>query len=198
MFDLGDGVDAHYTNTYSHARRLLPRRGTRAAADEPTTPEARARLQPDPPSLDEFEPVWTNNEYDVIHALAVELARTGRQSLWTNLRRLVRHNIEVDFVHFSDDPWQHHGSPAHSSLHNYSSAYPSHIWTQGLLEYYCMMGDADALDAAVKLSDTIIRNLDDPERGKFLWGFNREIGWPVLALVHPARRHWRETIRRRA
>jgi hypothetical protein len=139
-----------------------------------------------PSSLLRYEPAWANNEYDLIHALSIELMRTGRRSIWPTLKAVARHNIEVDFIYHSDDPWQHHGSPTHSANHINSSSYPSHIWTQGLLEYYCLTGDPDALEVAIKLGDTIIRNLEHPQRSKDFWGFNREIGWALLALVQLA------------
>jgi hypothetical protein len=133
--------------------------------------------------MSQWEPIWANNEYDVIWCIGGEAMRAGRSDLLTPLRWFARHAIEVDFVHYSDDPWQHHGSPTHSANHNLSSAYPSHIWTQGLIEYHCLTGDLDAREVAVKLGHTIIRNLEHETRGQDFWGFNREIGWAMLALV---------------
>ena len=180
LFDFGDGTDANYFHNYAALRKQPLRPGAAAwqnymRADNPDV------QQPADPSR--YEPVWTNNEYDLIHALSAELMRTGRRALWPTLHAAARHNMEVDFVAYSDDPWQHHGSPAHSAHHNLASAVPSHIWTQGLLEYHCLTGDPDALDVAIKLGRTIIRNLEHPERKQDFWGFNREIGWALLALV---------------
>jgi hypothetical protein len=180
MWDLGDNVEDNYTRNYIATGRQPLRPGV----------EPRDPMQPVSPygyahrDVDRHEPVWANNEYDLIHALCLEIARTGRTNLVKQVRDAARHNIEVDFIHYSDDPWQHHGSPAHSALHHFASAYPSHLWTQGLLEYYCLSGDPDALYVAELIGQTIIRNLRDAQRRKLLWGFNREVGWPVLALVH--------------
>lgn len=183
LFDYGDGADTHYLHSYVRVAKQPLRPGAVRCdnAMRPDCPDAIHAFQPPDPAR--YEPVWTNNEYDLIHALCAEIIRTGRRDLWPKLRAAVRHQVEVDFVHYSDDPWQHHGSPAHSACHNLASAYPSHLWTQGLLEYYCLTGDRDALDIAIKLGDTIIRNLEDPERSQDFWGFNREIGWALLALV---------------
>jgi hypothetical protein len=193
MFDLGDTIEDRlvqadisqpsYQDGYRAAGRVPLREGIATPLGE--------MLRSHPEGVEwagdeRFEAVWSNNEYDVIHALCSELMRNQRSDLWTHLRQFARHNIEVDFVHYSDDPWQHHGSPAHSALHNMASAYPSHMWTQGLLEYYCLSGDGDALEVAIKLGDTILRNFQDPVRGQLLKGFNREVGWPILALVHLA------------
>lgn len=180
LFDYGDGTEAGYFHNYVRVAKqpLRPGAVPTGNAMRPDSPDA---IYPADPRR--YEPVWANNEYDLIHAVSVELMRTGKRDLWPLLRGLARHHIEVDFVHYSDDPYLHHGTPAHSAYHNLSSAYPSHIWTQGLIEYYCLTGDRDALDTSIKLGDTIIRNLDDPVRSRDFWGFNREIGWALLALV---------------
>lgn len=193
MFDLGDTIEDRlvqadlFQPSYQAGYRTAGRVPLREGVATPLGEMLRTHREGIEWTGDErFESVWSNNEYDAIHALCSELMRNQRYDLWTHLRQFARHNIEVDFVHYSDDPWQHHGSPAHSALHNMASAYPSHMWTQGLLEYYCLSGDGDALEVAVKLGDTILRNFQDPVRGQLLKGFNREVGWPILALVHLA------------
>jgi len=177
--DLGDAPDPGYNHVYHSAgqRPLRPQRDIRVDRNG-----FGAEFAGD----SRYEPIWTNNEYDVIHLLTQELLRTGNDRLWPKLTHATRHNIEVDFVWFSEDPWQHHGSPAHSAYHNFASAYPSHIWTQGLLTYHRLTGDPDVIEVVRALSDTIIRNLEDPQRGPLLRGFNREIGWATLALAHTA------------
>ena len=193
MFDLGDTIEDSYVlgdisqrsyqQSYQATGRLPLKRGV---SEPPNAMLNNATGGVEWAGDARFEPVWSNNEYDGIHALCSEIMRNARHDLWKTLRHFARHNIEVDFVWFSDDPWQHYGSPAHSARHNSASAYPSHMWTQGLLEYHCLSGDADALEVAVLLGDTILKNFGDPERGLLLKGFNREVGWPVLALVHLA------------
>lgn len=183
LMNYGDGVEIGYSGGYSQIARN-PLRPGRTNDIHPMRPEHPDAIVPG--DLLRYEPVWANNEYDIIHALSIELLRTGRRSIWSELKATARHNIEVDFIHYSDDQWLHHGSPAHSANHAHASSYPSHLWTQGLLEYYCLSGDRDALDVAIKLGDTIIRNLEHPVRKHDFWGFNREIGWALLALVQLA------------
>ncbi|MDX9862690.1 MAG: hypothetical protein RBS99_17420, partial [Rhodospirillales bacterium] len=177
-FDVGD-TDSHYNSSYAaiNAGKVPPLVGA------PSVPRFFPKGRPTQTYLDLHEPVWTNNEYDCIHAVAAELMRTGRSDLWNTLRLTARHAIEVDFLHFSDHRWLHRATPAHSARHTTTGAYPSHFWTQGLLEYYCLSGDPDALEIALALGDKTLENFHDPELRAIHWGFNREIGWAVLLLA---------------
>ncbi len=181
MFDLGDTPDTGYLRNYipiGNAQRLLP--------DAPkmsrtfTAGPFSTVVSWDFPNF--HEPVWTNNEYDIIHTLSLELMRTGQMDLWPQLRWAVRHNIEVDFIHLSDHHQQHRATPQHSAGHNRSGAILSHFWTQGLLEYYCLTGDEDVREVAIALGEKILENLATPELRAGFWGFTRELGWPCLAL----------------
>lgn len=177
-FDVGD-TDSHYASSYASINQAL----VPPLAGAPQVPRVFPRSHPTQTYLDLHEPVWTNNEYDVIHAFAAEILRTGRHDLWNTLRLAARHNIEVDFLHYSDHRWLHRATPAHSARHTTTGAYPSHFWTQGLLEYYCLTGDPDALEVACALGDKTIENFAHPPLREVLWGFNREIGWSVLTLA---------------
>lgn len=125
--------------------------------------------------------VWTNNEYDFIYATIHQMLRTGQARFWRTIERSAHHALDVDFVHYSDDPWLHHGSPAHSVRHTTASSYPSHIWTEGLLHYYYLSGDTRALDVARQSGEFILRY-----QKKKWWVFEetaRESGWALLALT---------------
>ena len=177
-FDVGD-TGSHYNSSYAWCNEdLVP-----PLAGAPSIPRVFPGGAPTQTYLDCHEPVWTNNEYDVIHAFCLELMRTGRVDLWHTLRLAARHNIEVDFLHHCDHKWLHRATPAHAARHTTTGAYPSHFWTQGLLEYHCLTGDPDALEVALALGDKIVENLSDPELRAVQWGFNREIGWSILALA---------------
>jgi hypothetical protein len=184
MFDLGDTPDAGYQGSYIGSGSVARR------PDMPNVPvtytsSTRTGERVPPWSHPEFfETVWANNEYDAIFAFASEIMRRGRYDLWPVLERLARHNIEVDFLHYHDERWLHRATPAHSADHTTTGAYPSHFWTQGLLAYYCMSGDVDAMEVACALGDKIIETNADPELSELHLGFNREIGWPVLALSY--------------
>jgi len=177
-FDVGD-TNSHYNSSYAWIDgSLVPK-----LAGAPDIPRIFPGGAPTETYLDCHEPVWTNNEYDVIHAFANEVMRTGRVELLNTLRLAARHNIEVDFLHYSDHKWLHRATPAHSARHTTTGAYPSHFWSQGLLEYYCLTGDIDALEVAIALGEKTIENLTDPEIGNLHQGFNREIGWSILTLA---------------
>ena len=179
MWDLGDTREPGYSRTYAAIGRLK--------SHGPAIParfKAGSRIVLDWSNPDQFEAVWSNNEYDVIICMAREIMRGNddpdvrRQFTW-----FARHAIEVDFIHYSDHAQLHHGSPAHSVTHDHASAYPSHLWSEGLLAYYCLSGDDDALDVAVMTGDYIIDFFADPERRSKTWRFSRELGW---ALLHVA------------
>lgn len=177
MWDLGDTIDPGYTSTYEQVGRLARAEGA---------PPRRFYTTSIPAFMCQAnmvfnEPVWTNNEYDVILALAREYMRgNANPGLWQKLRWFGRHAIEVDFISYSDHPQLHHGSPAHSANHCAASAYPSHLWCEGLLGYYCLSGDADALETALHVGDFIVDTFADPGRRGKLFKFTREIGWALL------------------
>ncbi len=189
-WDLGDTPNWHYTLGYGAGQ---PEYLVANHPDPDTMPPKRFRASGGllfPDTIAGFvEPVWTNNEYDMIHALALESMRTGKTAsaqndgpaLFDLLRWTVRHNIEVDFIAYSDDPRHHRGTPFHSRFHNSKGCITSHIWTQGLLEYYCLTGDDDARDTALALGDKIIEINHNGVTAS--WKFDREIGWALLALV---------------
>jgi len=177
MWDLGDTIDPGYTSTYEQVGRLARAEGA---------PPRRYYTKPIPAFVCQAnmifnDPVWSNNEYDVILALAREYMRGNASPvLWQKLRWFCRHAIEVDFLSYSDHAQLHHGSPAHSANHCEASAYPSHLWCEGLLGYYCLSGDPDALATAIQVGDFIVDTFADPGRRGKLFKFTREIGWALL------------------
>ena len=181
FFDLGDTPDSGYRSTYTPAGRQQRMRGEDGGARWFSSGYGNPALAMN--DLEDFEPVWVNNEYDIVFALGTEYLRTGDLTLFQKLRWFSRHTIEVDFLHYSEHKWLHRAQPAHSANHTTAGAYPSHFWTQGLAQYYFLTGDKDALETIIALADKTIENLDDPELGALNAGLNREVGWGVLSLV---------------
>jgi len=125
--------------------------------------------------------VWTNNEYDYVYAGILQMLRTGQGRLWREIERAAHHALDIDFVYYSDDPWLHHGSPAHSANHTSAASYPSHIWTEGLLHYYYISGDERALEVAKHSGEFLLKY--QAERWHVFEGTARESGWTLLALT---------------
>ena len=150
MLDYGDAVDHHYTATYRLAQFGLPGE------------------------------VWNNNEYDFIHSAFIQFCRSG------DLRRLhdaqisAQHLMDVDFVHYSRNPVRLGGTPPHSVGHINCCVVPSHLFVEGLLDYYCITGNPEALLVAIAIGENILRNWDH-------WWIQvshscREAGWPLIGL----------------
>lgn len=182
FFDLGDTPDSGYQSTYipigGRIRRIRSEDGGQrffsTSLHFPATKHT---------GLTDFEPVWVNNEYDVIFVLGTEFLRTTDLSLFQKLRWFARHTIDVDFLHYSDHRWLNRATPAHSERHTTTGAYPSHFWTQGLAQYHMLTGDPDALEVIVALADKTIENLEDPTMKEVCSGLNREIGWGILTMI---------------
>jgi hypothetical protein len=181
FFDLGDTPDSGYRNTYIPIGRQRRVRsddgGQRYFSTSNQNPASPLN------ALEDFEPVWVNNEYDVIFAIGTEYLRSADLSLLQKLRWFSRHTIDVDFLHYCDHKWLHRAQPAHSARHTTTGAYPSHFWTQGLAQYYLLTADPDALEVIIALADKTIENLDDPELSQLFSGLNREVGWGILTLI---------------
>ena len=179
MFHYGDTVDIGYTVNYVSGGRVptagnAPGEHTFAADGGPhihfQTPHGLA-------------PVWSNNEYDAIYCLALEALRTRDGGIREKLQAAARHQIEVDFVHYSDH-WMHHRStPAHSYDHVTGAAsIASHQWTQGLYYYYALTGDDDVPEVVRAICDFDAKYVEREGIGETLQ-FDRELGWAVVALV---------------
>ncbi len=131
-----------------------------------------------------LEPVWSNNEYDAIYCLALEFLRSKNFSVFKRLVSAARHQIEVDFVHYSDSWQQHRSTPQHSYCHTRTmSSLPSHQWTQGLYYYYVLTGDDDIPEIIRAICDFDMTYFNRTIY-KFNNFFNREYGWAVMAFVY--------------
>lgn len=184
MFDLGDTPDPGYKTTYLRTGRrvahIAPETSRRPV--QYLTGGRNIRIAPWS-DITQFEQVWANNEYDVIWTMGGEIMRSGNRDLLVSFRWFARHAIEVDFVHYSDHFFKHRTTPPHCARHTTAGAYPSHFWTQGVLQYYALTGDEDALVFARAICDKIIEMFDDPAMRVRLWHPTRELGWALLSLA---------------
>ncbi|MCD8090755.1 MAG: glycoside hydrolase family 127 protein [Clostridiales bacterium] len=126
--------------------------------------------------------VWVNNEYDFGHAAFVFYAKTGLRRAIDGMLVSVMHQMDVDIVHCSDDPYRLDGQVTHSADHVSGKVEISHEWAEGLLDYYHLTADREAYDTAVRMGENIIRNLSKPRYNK-KGGVNaRETGWALRSL----------------
>ncbi len=179
FFDLGDTPDGGYQTTYTplgYSRRKSPGPAPRFYTNSGQSAQCFEHL-------DEYEPIWVNNEYDVIFAMGTEFLRSGHLHFAKLLRWHARHTVEVDFLCYSDLPAHHRAQPAHSENHTSTGAYPSHFWTQGLTQYYFLSGDEDVLEVICALADKTIWYFEHPVLGGLHSGVNRELGCGILSLV---------------
>ena len=176
MFHYGDTPDEGYTQYYASQNRFPPemKKSGLLLNTSGGIYEIKSNL----------EPVWSNNEYDAIYCLALETLRTKNPVVLKRLISAARHQIEVDFVHYSDYWQQHHSTPQHAYGHTRTmSSLPSHQWTQGLYHYYIMTGDDDVPEVIKAICDYDATYFDKTHF-KFNNFFNREYGWAILALVY--------------
>lgn len=177
MFDYGDTVDTGYTLAYPSTGRVpmkTPRFHFAA-----TTRMAHSHFH----TFDHLPPVWSNNEYDAIYCLAQEAIRVRDAGAFKKMCAAARHQLEVDFVHYSDHWQQHRSTPQHSYDHTtLMSSIPSHQWTQGLYYYFALTGDDDVPEVVRAICDFDLSFLERDEVSFGLY-FNRELGWALVALV---------------
>jgi len=126
------------------------------------------------------ETVWINNEHDFTAAAMTQSWRSGRPAAWKSARLAAEHQIDVDFVRKSDDPWKVGGIPAHCARHTTASVYPSHTWTEGLAQYYCTSGDERALEVVKSLGRNVCKYVE--EYPDVLDIESRMPGWALIAL----------------
>jgi len=124
--------------------------------------------------------VWINNEHDFTSAAMIQSWRSGRPAAWKSARLAAEHQIDVDFVRKSDDPWKEGGIPAHCARHTTASVYPSHTWTEGLAQYYCTSGDERALEVVQSLGRNVCKYVE--EFPDVLDIESRMPGWAMIAL----------------
>jgi len=134
----------------------------------------------DPPVISHY-----NNQYDLIHGLLLQFARTG-EAPWFELGRdLARHVIDIDLYHTQDDRegynrgyfWHtdHYVHASRATHRSYSRDCPKaeggsygggpgneHNYTTGLLYYHYLTGDLGARAAVLGLADWVFA-MDDGE-----------------------------------
>ncbi len=127
--------------------------------------------------------VFTNNEYDYPYISYLMYLRNGTRRFYDYFSAGIRHMIDVDICHYSEDPLRQDGLIEHSANHSTGPVELSHMWLRGLICYYHETGDRFAKEAFMKMGDNILRSLNRPEI-KEGYDYNvRETGWALFALT---------------
>ncbi len=129
------------------------------------------------------ETVWVNNEYDRPHMSLLYYALTGQRRLLDSALVCARHWLDVDFCHHHPDPLIRGGLKIHTAYHGTGKVIPSHEWTEGFLDYYCLTGRQEALDAATSIGHNILRHMALPHMRTPGEAAVREGGWALRALI---------------
>ena len=104
--------------------------------------------------------VWSNNACDLAHAQFLHYARTGHLRHFAAAEALVRHVIDVDHVHFSNDPLRDGGIAEPSVQHNREGhATPAHQTIEGILDYHYLTGSPRAMLAVRRIGENILRHI---------------------------------------
>jgi hypothetical protein len=126
-----------------------------------------------------------NNQYDAAAGLAIHYFRTGNRTALTLFDDLMRHVIDVDIYHTTEDrPAYNHGLFWHTAHHTNAGkathrTYPKgrgasggpsaeHNYNTGLMLYYFMTGDPRAREAAIDLGQWVI-DMDDGRLTALRW-----------------------------
>lgn len=130
------------------------------------------------------ELVWTNNEYDFPHACTLMYARTGVRRYMDYVLVAGKHWMDVDICHYSDNPLELNGQWEHTNGHcKNGTIVCSHQWVEGLLDYYHLTGDIEALNTAIGIGKNVQRLLETPTFQKSGQANARETGWALRTLT---------------
>lgn len=127
--------------------------------------------------------IWINNEYDMPHNFMILFARSGDRRYHDYLMAAVRHWMDVDFCHYSEQPYHEGLLYTHSIDHVSGQPVPSHQWVEGFLDYYHLTGDPSGLDYAVQIGEGLLSLIQLPIYNKPGQIEPREIGWALRALL---------------
>jgi len=137
----------------------------------------------------------TNNEPDRLHGLILQHLRSGMRIPWQVAESIAWHVVDVDVVHHTTrSPLELGGQRIHGHGHvQYDaegypdvSTVPSHMWTEGLLEYHYLTGHPRFREIAVGIGECFLKMV---EAGWCLppyhsnWHSARDSGWPLIGMA---------------
>ena len=131
------------------------------------------------------EPVWLNNEYDVSRFYGIEFLRTGEQRFFDAMDVVVRHWMDVDFIHDDENEVNRGGLAVHSKRHRVPCwVTPSHARVAGFFDFYHHTGNRESLRVGLEVSDNTLRWATGSQIEKYIRTRenSRELGWALYNL----------------
>ena len=136
-----------------------------------------------------------NNEPDRLHGFLLQHLRAGERIPWQLADAAAWHAMDVDTVHHTTrDPIELGGHRIHGHNHvQYNaegypnvSTVPSHMWTEGLLEYHYLTGHPRPREIALGIGDCFLKMVgagwaQPPYHSN--WHSARDSGWPLIGLA---------------
>jgi hypothetical protein len=147
---------------------------------------------------------WGNIEYDLQHCLLSQYVRTGERKFFEVGEAAARHCMDIDMVHYAKgqttEPtwtgprrvgqvWVHcmghtggYYPKEYLDMGVYALGYSTntgHMWSQGILDYYCLTGDQRALECGLQVSDWVA----GPYTTDFNFGNARQPGWMTILVM---------------
>ena len=104
--------------------------------------------------------VWSNNAGDLAHALFLHYVRTGLARHVRAAQDIVRHVLDLDYVHFSSDPLRDGGLAAPDVEHClHARVAPAHQWVEGLVDHHYLTGCCRSLQALRRIGQNLLRHV---------------------------------------
>ncbi len=120
----------------------------------------------------------SNNDGDAVMSLMLQFARTGEPRYFLAARDQARHTMDVDFIRYSPDPLMHEGIHMHSYDHVTAISQPSHVWIEGMLDYYYLTGEPEAIFVCRSVGRHLSRQVFADRL--MCYCDEREAGWPLI------------------
>jgi len=127
--------------------------------------------------------IWINNEYDMPHNFYVLFARSGDRRYFDYFLASVRHWMDVDYCHYSEQPFHEGLLYTHSVDHVSGQPVPSHQWVEGFLDYFHATGDPSGLEIAMSIGSHLTEMIQLPMYMKPGFIEPRELGWTLRTFL---------------
>jgi hypothetical protein len=108
---------------------------------------------------------WRNSEVDIPLHFMYAYLRAGDSRAWHLFESTVRHQMDVDTIHFNlaefelpdhvwhQWEWTRGGQHRHSYNHYSGGADPGHTWNESITNFYFLTGDRRAYDVALEIGE---------------------------------------------